>query len=51
MIEKSEQKAGVIDGVDLVFESTRYETTMQASPDAMRLVCKHRGIDPATLGL
>jgi len=51
LLEKSEGKQGVVDGVDLVLESSRYETTQLLSPDAMRLVCKARGIDPTTLGL
>lgn len=50
-IEKSEGKQGIVDGIDLVFESSRYETTHLLSPDAMRLVCKARGIDPASVGL
>lgn len=51
LIEKSEGKAGVVDGVDLVLESTRYESTRALSPEALRLVCKARNIDPTTLGL
>jgi hypothetical protein len=50
-IAKSDGQRGVVDGVDLVLESSRYETTQLLSPDAMRLVCKARGIDPSTLGL
>lgn len=42
---------GVVDGIDLVLESSRYETTQLLSPDALRLVCRARGIDPAAVGL
>ena len=50
-IAKSEGQRGVVDGVDLVLEASRYETTQLLSPDAMRLVCKVRGLDPTSLGL
>lgn len=48
-IQKS--AGGIVDGVDLVLESSRYETTHLLSPDAMRIVCKARGIDPSAVGL
>jgi hypothetical protein len=50
-IAKSDGQRGVVDGIDLVLEASRYETTQLLSPDAMRLVCKARGIDPTSLGL
>lgn len=51
IVEKSEGKKGMVDGVDIVNEAARYETTGLLSKSAMRLVCKQRGIDPAQLGI
>jgi hypothetical protein len=42
---------GVVDGVDLVHEQAKFEQTRQISPNAMRLVMRKNGIDPASVGL
>lgn len=49
--ELCKSDGGMHDGIDFVYETTKFESVEQLSPQAMRVVLKKRNIDPAKFGL